>query len=48
MVEHGVYLVPTVYIGDSDLIAVPGDPLADIRVLERVSFVMLGGEVVRR
>jgi imidazolonepropionase-like amidohydrolase len=31
----------------ADLIAVPGDPLADITLLERVSFVMLGGEVVR-
>jgi imidazolonepropionase-like amidohydrolase len=31
----------------ADLIAVPGDPLADLSLLERVSFVMLGGEVVR-
>jgi len=31
----------------ADLIAVPGDPLTDISVLERVSFVMLGGRVVR-
>ena len=31
----------------ADIIAVPGDPLADIRLLERVSFVMKGGEVVR-
>jgi len=30
-----------------DLIAVRGDPLSDITVLERVSFVMKGGEVVR-
>jgi imidazolonepropionase-like amidohydrolase len=30
----------------ADLIAVPGDPLADISVLERVSFVMLGGRRV--
>jgi len=31
-----------------DLIAVQGDPLADVRVLEKVTFVMKGGEVVRK
>ncbi len=31
-----------------DLIAVRGDPLADVTVLEKVSFVMKGGVVVRR
>lgn len=31
----------------ADLIAVPGDPLADIRVTERVSWVMVGGKVVK-
>ena len=31
-----------------DLIAVQGDPLADVTVLERVTFVMKGGDVVRR
>ncbi|HEX6884270.1 MAG TPA: amidohydrolase family protein [Planctomycetota bacterium] len=31
----------------ADLIAVPGDPLADVTVLERVTFVMKGGEIVR-
>ncbi|MDO9336214.1 MAG: amidohydrolase family protein [Caulobacter sp.] len=30
-----------------DLIAVTGDPLADVRVLESVPFVMKGGEVVK-
>ena len=30
-----------------DLIAVDGDPLADVRVLEHVPFVMKGGEVVK-
>jgi imidazolonepropionase-like amidohydrolase len=32
----------------ADIIAVPGDPLADISVLEKVSFVMKGGAVCRR
>ena len=31
----------------ADMIAVPGDPLADISVLERVTHVMKGGELVR-
>ncbi len=31
----------------ADLIAVAGDPLADIRSLEKVGFVMKGGEVVK-
>jgi len=31
----------------ADLIAVDGDPLADVTTLERVRFVMKGGEVVR-
>ena len=31
----------------ADLIAVSGDPLADVRVLESVKFVMKGGSVVR-
>ncbi len=30
-----------------DLVAVDGDPLADIRVLEKPAFVMKGGEVIR-
>jgi imidazolonepropionase-like amidohydrolase len=32
----------------ADVIAVKGDPLADITELERVSFVMKGGVVVRQ
>lgn len=32
----------------ADLIAVPGDALADLSALRRVSFVMLGGRIVRR
>jgi imidazolonepropionase-like amidohydrolase len=31
----------------ADIIAVDGDPLADVTVLERVKFVMKGGEVVK-
>lgn len=30
----------------ADLVAVPGDPLADVHVTERVAFVMKGGKVV--
>jgi imidazolonepropionase-like amidohydrolase len=32
----------------ADVIAVDGDPLDDITVLERVQFVMKGGAVVKR
>lgn len=32
----------------ADLVAVEGDPLQDVRVLERPTFVMQGGRVVRR
>jgi imidazolonepropionase-like amidohydrolase len=31
----------------ADIIAVPGDPLTDIRVLQEVTFVMKGGTVYR-
>lgn len=32
----------------ADVIATPGDPLADVAALQGVSFVMKGGEVIRR
>ena len=32
----------------ADIIAVPGNPLTDISALERVSFVMLGGRLLKR
>ncbi len=32
---------------EADVIAVPGDPLADIHVMEKVSFVMKGGRIYR-
>jgi imidazolonepropionase-like amidohydrolase len=31
----------------ADIVAVAGDPLTDIRVLQRVAFVMKGGAVVK-
>jgi imidazolonepropionase-like amidohydrolase len=33
---------------EADLVAVPGDPLKDIRQMEKVSFVMKAGQVIRR
>jgi len=32
----------------ADIVAVPGDPLADVSVMEKVDFVMKGGAVVKR
>ncbi len=33
---------------DADIIAVPGDPLQDLSVLQKVSFVMKNGVIYRR
>jgi imidazolonepropionase-like amidohydrolase len=33
---------------EADIVAVPGNPLDDIRTMEHVSFVMKGGEIYRR
>jgi imidazolonepropionase-like amidohydrolase len=32
----------------ADVIAVPGDPLKDVSILEKVDFVMKGGDVIRQ
>jgi imidazolonepropionase-like amidohydrolase len=32
----------------ADIVAVPGDPLQDIKVLEKVGFVMKGGVVYKK
>ena len=44
--EHEIGLLKPGY--NADIIAVPGNPLEDIRVLERVSFVMKAGTIYRR
>jgi imidazolonepropionase-like amidohydrolase len=33
---------------EADVVAVPGNPIDDVRVTERVLFVMKGGIIVRR
>jgi imidazolonepropionase-like amidohydrolase len=33
---------------EADIIAVPGDPVSDIRVTEKVFFVMKGGKIWRQ
>jgi imidazolonepropionase-like amidohydrolase len=32
----------------ADIVAVPGDPLSDVSLMERVDFVMKGGVVCRK
>ncbi len=44
--EHEIGVLKAGY--NADVIAVPGNPLEDIRVLERVSFVMKTGVIYRR
>jgi imidazolonepropionase-like amidohydrolase len=33
---------------EADIVAVPGNPLDDIKTMERVSFVMKGGEIYKQ
>ena len=41
--------VGTIVAGkEADIIAVAGDPTADVRLLENVGFVMKGGKVVKQ
>ena len=41
--------VGTIEVGKlADIVAVPGDPLADVTALEKVDFVMKGGVVFRK
>jgi imidazolonepropionase-like amidohydrolase len=44
--EHEIGVLKPGYY--ADIIAVPGNPLDDMRILERVSFVMKGGVIYRR
>jgi imidazolonepropionase-like amidohydrolase len=41
--------VGTIEVGTlADIVAVPGEPLADVTALEKVDFVMKGGVVFRK
>jgi imidazolonepropionase-like amidohydrolase len=35
-------------VKEADILAVPGDPLKDIHLTEKVLFVMKGGKVIKR
>ena len=41
------FLAPNASARFADIIAVPGNPLENVRVLEDVRFVMKGGEIYR-
>jgi imidazolonepropionase-like amidohydrolase len=41
--------IGTIEVGKyADIVAVPGNPLADVLVMEKVDFVMKGGAVYRK
>ncbi len=48
MVKWGMTPMQAIQAATVDLIAVTGDPLADVAALQSVAFVMKGGEVVKR